>query len=252
MSGPSSAPFFVDFPAAGPRSSIWVMRPVAVLATAALTVAVTLAGCARTVSGAAVLDRAVPNAGLRPGDADQVLLGPAEVGEIVGVKLQVDADRSRPIAGASAAPACSALDTVGMAAFIGDDWSRFTVLLFTDGYRHQQVVAEAVAIYPDPAVAAAAFVNGTRDAKACDGQQALGTGGDAAWSFSVPVIDADMVRWRKRQVGIPLTWICHGEARLRSNVVLQVMACRGDDSGRVSVTMMADRMSASVWQLSGR
>ncbi len=228
------------------------MRRVAVLATAALTLAGPLVGCARAVSGAAVADRADPTTGLRPADADQVLLGPGEVGDLVGVKLQVDADRSRPIIGSSAAPACSALDAVGMAAFVGEDWSKFRVLLFTDGYRHQQVVAEAVAVYPDTAVAASAFANGTRDAKSCDGQRALGTGGDAAWSFTVPVINADTVRWRKQQVGIPLTWICHGEARLRTNVVLQVMACNDDDTGQTTSTKMADRMSASVWELSDR
>ncbi|MCH9723027.1 MAG: sensor domain-containing protein [Actinomycetia bacterium] len=228
------------------------MRRVAVLATAALTLTVALAGCAHTVSGTAVLGGTDPGAGLRPGDADRVLLGPAEVGAVLGVPLQVDADRSEPIAGSSAAPACSALDAVGMAAFVGDDWSRFHVLLFTDGYRHQHVVAEAVAVYPDAGAAAAAFSNGTRDARSCDGQRALGTGGDAAWSFVVPVIATDVVRWRKQQVGMPLTWICHGEARLRSNVILQVMACRDDDSGRGTVTAMADRMSASVWELSDR
>ena len=124
------------------------------------------------------------------------------------------------------------------------------MLLLTDGDRHEQVVAEAVAVYPDTPAAASAFSAGTQDARACDGQRALGTGGDAAWSFSVPVVDSDAVRWRKRQMGIPLTWVCHGEARQRANAVLQVMACRGDDSGRVTATTIADRMSAAVWELS--
>jgi hypothetical protein len=228
------------------------MRRVVLLATAELTLAVTLAGCALTVSGAPVLNRADPVTGLRPGDADQVLLGAAEVGDVVGVNLQVDADRSRPISGSSAVPACSALDAVGMSAFVGEYWSQFHVLLFTDGDLNEQVVSEAVAVYPDAAVAASAFAKGTSDAKSCDGQRALGAGGDAAWSFTVPVVDADAVRWRKQQIGIPLTWVCHGEARLRNNAVLQVMACRGDDSGRVTVTTLADRMSASVWELSER
>ena len=228
------------------------MRRVAILATAALTLAVTLSGCALTVSGAPVLNRADPPTGLLPGDADQVLLSAAEVGDVVGVNLQVDADRSRPISGSSAVPACSALDAVGMSAFVGEYWSQFHVLLFTDGDLNEQVVSEAVAVYPDAAVASSAFAEGTRDAKSCDGQRALGAGGDAAWSFTVPVVDADAVRWRKQQIGIPLTWVCHGEARLRNNAVLQVMACRGDDSGRVTVTTLADRMSASVWELSER
>jgi hypothetical protein len=221
---------------------------VALIASTALA----LAGCAHNVSGAAQWDRAMPTTGLRVADADQVLLGPAEIGDIVGVPLQVDADRSRPIVGASAVPACTALDAVGMSAFMGDSWSKFHVLLFTDGDTHEHVVAEAVAVYPDTGAAAAAFAMGTRNAKACDGQRALGTGGDAAWSFSVPAIDADTVRWRKQQIGIPLNWVCHGEARLRNNVVLQAMSCRTDDSGRVTVTAITDRMSATVWELSGR
>ena len=221
---------------------------VALIASTALA----LAGCAHTVSGAARWDRAVSTTGLRVADADQVLLGPAEVGDVVGVRLQVDADRSRPIVGRSAVPACSALDAVGMSAFMGDSWSKFHVLLFTDGDTHEHVVAEAVAVYPDTGAAASAFAMGTRNAKACDGQRALGTGGDAAWNFSVPAVDADAVRWRKQQIGISMTWVCHGEARLLNNAVLQAMSCRSDDDGLVTVAAITDRMSATVSELSGR
>ncbi len=156
------------------------MQRVAILATAAVALAVSVAGCAHTLSGAAVLNQREQPGGLRPGDADQVLLGAGEVGDVVGATLALDADRSRPIAGSSAVPACSALDAVGMSAFVGDYWSQFHVLLFTDGDRHEQVVSEAVAVYPDAAVAASAFAHGTRDAKSCDGQGAVGAGGDAA------------------------------------------------------------------------
>lgn len=217
-----------------------------------IATAVMLSGCAHTVKGTAAMSPVRAAEGVAPGDADQILLDAADVSGIVEARLQLDADRSRPIAGASAAPACSALDAVGMAAFVGDTWSRFHVLLFTDGDRREQVVAEAVAVYPDPAAASAAFSAASGAARACDGQRALGTGGDAAWSFTVADNGPDVVRWRKQQIGIPLTWVCQGEARLRSNVVLQAMACRGDDSGRDSVTRLTDRMSASVWELSDR
>jgi len=218
----------------------------AVIASTAMAVA----GCAHTVAGGAVWNPALSPTGVRALDADQVLLGPGQVSDAVGVLLQVDADRSRPITGSSAVPACSALDAVGMSAFVGESWSKFHVLLFTDGDTHDHVVAEAVAVYPDGGSAAAAFANGTRNAKACDGQRAVGVGGDAAWGFTVSNIDADVVRWRKEQIGIPLNWVCHGEARLRNNVVLQAMACRGDDGGALTVTTLTDRMSASVWELS--
>ena len=225
-------------------------RQVALLATSALALAI--AGCAQTVPGAAVFNPGQAVSGLLPADADRVLLGAADVSDIVGAKLQIDADRFRPIVGSSAAPSCSALDAVGMSAFVGDSWSKFHVLLFTDGDRHRQVVAEAVAVYPDAAAAEAVFSAAADGAKSCDGQRALGTGGDAAWSFTVPAVDADAMRWRKQQIGIPLNWVCHGEARLRNNAVLQVMACRGDDSGRTTVTRLSDRMSATVWELSDR
>lgn len=197
-------------------------RQVALLATSALALAI--AGCAHTVPGAAVFNPAQAVTGLLPADADRVLLGAADVSDVVGAKLQIDADRFRPIVGSSAAPSCSALDAVGMSAFVGDSWSKFHVLLFTDGDRHRQVVAEAVAVYPDAAAAAAVFSAAADAAKSCDGQRALGTAGDAAWSFTVPAVDADAMRWRKQQIGIPLTWVCHGEARLRNNAVLQVLS----------------------------
>lgn len=214
------------------------------------TTAVMLSGCAHTVSGAAGFSPAQAVRGVQPADAYRILLGAADVSGIVGAKLQLDADRSRPIVGASAAPACSALDAAGMAAFVGDSWSRFHVLLFTDGDRREQVVAEAVAVYPDPAAATSVFSAAVGAARACDGQRALGTGGDAAWSFTVGDLGADVVRWRKQQIGIPFTWVCQGEARLRNNAVLQAVACRGDDLGRDTVTRLTDRMSASVWELS--
>lgn len=220
----------------------------ALLTSAALT----LTGCAHTVSGAATVNPAQPVTALRPDDTGQLLITAAQVSQIVGSRLQVDADRARPVTGHSIVPACSALDTVGMAAFVGEDWSGFRVLLFTDGDRHDRVVGQAVAVYPDAAAAATAFTTGTSDVPACDGQRALGTGSDAAWRFSVQEDNADTVRWTKQQLGIPLTWICHGESRLRNNAVLQAMACQGDDDGTVLVTALTDRMSAGVWELSGR
>lgn len=214
--------------------------------------AVALSGCAHTVAGAPSGDPVARIAPVRAGDAGQVLRSPAQVSEIAGSRLQVDADRTRPVAGASAAPACSALDTVGMAAFVGTGWSQFRMLLFTDGDQHDRVVSEAVAVYPDTAAAAAAFDAGTTGAGDCDGQHALSVGGDAAWRFDVGERAVDTLRWTKRQLGIPLTWVCHGEARLRNNAVVQAMGCQGDDGGRLLATRLADEMSAAVWELSGR
>ncbi len=213
--------------------------------------AVVLAGCAQTVAGSPVSNPAQGIKPLRADDTEQVLIGPAQLHDIVGVKLQTDADQTRPIPGSSAVPACSALDAAGMAALLGDKWLGLHVMLFTDGDRHDHVVAEAVAIYPEAGSAAAQFATGTKNAKACDGQRALSTGGDAAWKFTVPEINADTVRWNKQQIGIPFDWTCYAEARLRNNAIVQAMACQGDDGGQVTVTRMTDQMSASVWELSG-
>ena len=212
--------------------------------------AAVLSGCAHSLPGSAVAVVDEPVTPLRADDTVLVLLSPAEISDTVGGSFQVDADRTRPVRGGSAAAACSALDAVGMAAFVGESWSGFRVLLLTDG--SDRVIAEAVAVYPDSAAAADAFGSGTRDAEACDGQQALSTGGDAAWRFTVGQRGPDSVRWTKRQLAVPLTWVCHGEARLRNNAVLQAMACQGDDGGAQVVTSLTDRMSASVWELSSR
>ena len=133
------------------------MRPLLVLlASAALLV---LAGCAHTVAGVAVWNPAQSLQPLRADDTDQILIGPAQLRDVAGVKLQVDADQVRPIAGSSAVPACSALDAVGMAAFLGDSWSGFHTLLYTDGDQHDHAIAETVAIYPDARTAAPAFTS---------------------------------------------------------------------------------------------
>jgi hypothetical protein len=211
-----------------------------------------VAGCAQNVGGLPMRSESRPLAPLRAGDTDLVLVTPGELRDITGRKLQLDADQSRPIPGSSAVPACSGLDAVGMAAFVGDQLSGFHVLLLTDGDRHSQVLAESVAVYSDSSTAAAQFGRASTAAKLCDGQRTLTAGGDAAWKFAVPEANSHTVRWTKEQIGIPITWNCHAEARLRNNVIVQGMACAGDDSGEVVVTTITDRMSAAVWELSGR
>lgn len=223
-----------------------------VLAAMMVVFALTPAGCAAEVSGRAVRGVAQSMSPLRADDTDQVLVTPAQLQNITGVKLQLDADQSRPISGTSAVPACSALDATGMAAFVGDQALGFHVLLFTDSAQHDLVVAQAAAVYPDARTAATAFNKAATDARSCDGQSALSTGGDAAWKFTVSEANSDTVRWDKDQIGIPMVWNCGAEARLRNNAIVQAMACAGDDESRVTVTTMMDRMSATVWELSSR
>jgi hypothetical protein len=213
---------------------------------------VLVAGCTQNVAGLPTRSDAQPLTPVRAGDMDLLLVTPGELRKITGRKLQLDADQSRPIPGSSTVPACSGLDAAGMAVFVGDQTSGFHVLLLTDGDQHSQVLAESVAVYLDSGSAAAQFGQASEAAKMCDGQRALTAGGDAAWKFTVNEGDPDTVRWTKEQIGIPITWNCHAEARLRNNVIVQAMACAGDDSGAGIVTTIADRMSAAVWELSGR
>ena len=173
-----------------------VMRLSAVVVATAGMVAVS--GCAHTVTGVAVGNPHQSINPLRGGDTGQVLVSPAQVYDIAGSVMQVDADQSRPVFGSSALAACSALESVGMATFVGKNWSAIRVLLFTEGERHDQVVAEAVAIYPDAAAASDAFTAGTKDTRACDGQRALSTGSAESWAFNVPERTIDTVRRTKR------------------------------------------------------
>lgn len=218
----------------------------------ATAVGAALSGCVHSVSGVAVGNPGQPLNPLRAGDVGQVLVTPAGIRDIAGAGMQVDADQARPVFGSSALSACSALESVGATAFVGNDFSGIRVLLFTDGDRRERVIAEAVAVYPDAVAASEAFSTGTKDVKACDGQRARTTSSDEAWAFSVPERNTDAVRWTKQQLAIPLTWFCQGEARLRNNAVLQAMACQRDADGATVVTRLADRMSASVWELSDR
>jgi len=222
------------------------------LAGVVVPIALAAAGCAVDVEGRAVRNTSLSVSPLRAGDTDQVLVTPGQLRDITGLKLQLEADQSRPIPGMSAVAACSGLDATGMAAFVGDQTSGFHVLLLTDSEQHEHVIAEAVAVYPDAVTAASTFGRSAGDAKGCDGQSALSAGGDAAWKFAVSEANSDTVRWSKDQIGIPITWNCHAEARLRNNVIIQAMACAGNDDSQITVTTMMDRMSAMVWELSSR
>ena len=85
-----------------------------------------------------------------------------------------------------------------------------------------------------------------RECSACDGQRALGTGGDAAWSFSV----ADVGRGR----GALAQTADRPSAHLglsRGGEVAQQRRAAGDGMcgrrfGRAHVTRLTDRMSASI------
>ena len=68
----------------------------------------------------------------------------------------------------------------------------------------------------------------------------------------VPDSLAGEVRWNKVQKNAPGPWVCRGQARLRDNVIIQAMACQGDDGGGMTTDKILDRMSATVWEMAGR
>lgn len=217
------------------------------LAAVVLTAA---AGCAQTTNGNARWDRSEAAASLPANGADQVLLVPAELSQIVGVRLAPVADKAQPIPGTSSAPDCSALDTVGTRAFVGDDWTSFRLLLVNDGEKHQHVDAEAVAVYSDARVAATVFTSATKGAHACDGEAAPATDDQASWRFAVNALTPDQVLWNKEQTDAVTLWVCYGGARVRVNTILQAMSCQGDDGGKGIVAAILDRLSANVWDRS--
>jgi PknH-like extracellular domain len=211
-----------------------------------------VAACDRATAGSAQWNPAEATAPMRADDTDSVLLDASQLSQIVGVKLKLDADQGTPIAGSSAAPECSALDAVGMQAFVGDDSTGFHLLLLSDGFKHEHVVAEAVAVYSDSHSAATVFGTATKDLQACDRKEAKDEGGGADWKFAVNELTPDTVRWNKEQTNLPSLWVCYGQARLRNNAIVQAMSCQGDDNGQANVQAMSDQMSANVWTVSAR
>lgn len=215
-------------------------------------VAAVVAGCAHTVAGAVVFNPAEPitpllRAGTPVRSCSVFLRYPTS--SAAGCRPMPTAPGRLP---ASAAPACSALDAVGMSAFVGDGWSGIRVLLFTDGDRHDRVVSEAVAVYPDAGSAA-----DVAPRRAPPGSGLVTDSGAEHRQRSGVEVQCGRGQFRHGAVDQtadrhPDDVICHGEARLRNNAVLQAMACQGDDGARPQTVTLTDRMSASVWELSGR
>jgi hypothetical protein len=212
--------------------------------------AVLVSGCGRTTDGRAEWNPAQATKPLRAVDADQVMISPAQLGQIVGAKLQIDVDQPIPIPDTSSPPPCGPLDAAGMQSFVGNDWSGFHLLLLTDGRGHDHVVAEAVALYSDSHSAAKAFTDATKNVAACDGQRVPGGDGASGWKFGVNDVSADTVGWNKVQLGIPMRWVCYGRARVRNNTILEAMSCQADDGGQLNVATILDQISASVWDQS--
>src|SRR5271165_1160092 len=212
--------------------------------------ALLLAGCAQPIGGRAVAPPSHVSRPVSGGDLDSILLTPSQLSDIIGAKLQLQADVSHPVAGDPADGPCAALDTVGMQPFIGNGFSAFHLLLLSDGSSavHDHVITQAVAVYPDAPSATTAFTTATSGLPPCDGKNVKA---EAAWKFAVNDITADTARWNKEQTDLPMLWVCYGQARVRINAIVQAMSCQGDDGGQANAGAILNRMSAAVWELSG-
>jgi PknH-like extracellular domain len=224
-----------------------VMRRLVPIFVAVLA-AVLVAGCSSPTDGRA---RAKPNHVGRPlgsHDLDSVLVTPSQVSDIVGAKLTLRVDQNRPVGGGPGGP-CAALDTAGADELVGSNYDAFHVLAMADGTAgvHDHVVTEAAAVYADAASAAKQFTSGTAGLGPCNGRT---VNSEASWKFAVNDLSPDSVLWNKEQTDISMLWVCHGQGRVRDNVILEAMVCRGDDTGAQNADTIVNRMSASVWELS--
>jgi hypothetical protein len=225
--------------------------PVPVLAAVALATVVCAAGCERTTGGVADPDRVHVGQSVPSAQIDSVLLIPSEVSDIDGAQLRPRVDQTRPVLSMSAGGPCSGLDSVGMQGFVGDGYSSFHIVLSSDGdgADRNHVVAQSAAIYPDAATAEKVFATGTAPLAACNGREVRA---EADWRYAVNEVTPDTVRWNKEQKDSPQLWVCYGQARVRDNVILQAMACQGNDGGEHIADAILTRMSAKVWELAGR
>jgi hypothetical protein len=217
---------------------------------ALLAAALLAAGCGHPIDGRAVAPSSHTSRLLSGADLDSVLLTVSQLTEIVGAKLALQADVSHPVLGDPAEGPCAALDSAGMQPYLGNTFSAFHLLLLSDGTatQHDHVVTQAGALYADAASAAKVFATAASGLQACNGK-VFKT--EAAWRFAVNDITADTVRWNKEQTDLPFLWVCYGQARVRVNVIIQAMSCRGDDGGQANADAILNKMSATVWQLSG-
>jgi hypothetical protein len=225
--------------------------PVPVLATVVLAAAVWSAGCDRTTDGVATPNKAHVGQTVPSAQVDTVLLIPSQVTDIVGVELRPKVEQTVALPGIPDDGPCAGVDTVGMQAFVGDGYSSFHLVLSANGddANRNHVVAQAASIYPDAASAEKAFAAATPPLAACNGKEVKA---EADWRYAVTEVTADSVRWNKVQKDSPQLWVCYGQARVRDNVIVQAMACQGDDGGEHVANAVLDHMSATVWELAGR
>jgi hypothetical protein len=224
------------------------MRLVRVLAAVMPAAMILVAGCGGTTGGRGQASHGHVSQPVASTDLDDVMMTPPQLSDVVGVPLQLRVDQLRPVGGGPGGP-CGALDTAGDGDFIGKGYSAFHVLLLSDGKdnTHDHVVTQSAAVYPDAQTATKQFGSATSGVGSCNGRR---VNSEAAWKFAINDVTPDAVLWNKEQTDVPLLWVCYGQARVRDNVILQAMACQGDDGGVKVADAIVNHMSAAVWDLS--
>ena len=214
----------------------------------ALSAAV-LAGCTATTSGVAKPNPAQLAKPLRSADLDGVFVAPEQVSDIVGGTLTLRIDRTRPVGGGPGGP-CAGVDTAGADEFVGVGYDAFHVLVIADGHgnQHDNIVTESATVYSDASRAAKQFASASSGLGPCNGRHVRD---EADWKFAINDVTPDTVLWNKEQTDLPTLWVCYGQGRVRNNAIIEAMVCRGDDAGAKDADAILDRMSASVWDLSG-
>jgi hypothetical protein len=228
------------------------MRLVMPVFTAVL-VAVTglVGGCTRSSDGVARADPAHVRQTVPAQQLSTILLTPSQLADAVGSPVKPRVEMNQPVPGDAGGTQCASLDTAGTRGFVGDGFSAFQLVVSADGTgsTNNHVVAQAASIYPAATAATKAFATATSDLSSCNGRQVRGP---ASWRFAIRDVTADTARWSKQQTDIAQQWLCYAQARVRNNVVIEAMACQGDNGGEAKADTILNDMSASVWEVSGR
>ncbi|MGL6235266.1 MAG: sensor domain-containing protein [Segniliparus sp.] len=187
---------------------------------------------------------------LVPGSALQsIVVAPEQAARLLGADFGWSRSITAPGADSkTTAKECLLADPVGLRGVYGQDWTAFrktTVQSAEDDDSAQLVLA--VGVYPSEAKAHGLFSSLVSALGDCDGKSATETtaqGADLVLSFEVGPSGADSAQWRSRQES-PRERSCSYDARVRRNVLFEVMACVAGSEGK-SAKDVADALEETL------
>lgn len=264
--GPPKAPVP---PAAGGGSNkrLLIIGGAAVAVIAAIAIVVMLAtqgGKAKTPKAgpnSAPSAGAAPAAGSGPAAADgsngskldSYLLGPAEIGPIVGDQNLVVSEKAAQLRNLRATlsnPNCKAAwEPIENSAYQGADG--YTAVsgqaVHTAGENPPHRVYEAVAAFSSPEKAAA-FVQATADKwKACAGQSITVNFNGKSWGWTFGDVTGAPPKIYQQRTQADGTRVCHHALHAASSVVVDLLVC-GPDAGTGQAGKLAGQIAARVSQ----